>query len=276
MALALDEYNAGRWAEARALFLRGHALMPSARTWRVVGMTAFNLERYPDALHELSAALTDPRSPLAGRLRRQVQNLLDRTDTYVGRYRALLEPADAQLRVDGAKVELESDGTLLLPLGDHVLAVDAPGYVSTSRRVVVDGNDGDTLRFHLEPVPEASPPFAAQRWSVSTPLSAEFMAAPAPAASVALSEPARAYHWSWLTAGCALAFGTTAGALHVNTLREADRVENRCQGTCDPWDGETTKRDRLARWSQGTLSASLGLVATAVVLYFVERKRARQ
>lgn len=61
---AVSEFDAGRSAEARALFLRAHELWPSARTLRTLGMTAFDLRMYPRALEELQGALDDARRPL--------------------------------------------------------------------------------------------------------------------------------------------------------------------------------------------------------------------
>jgi hypothetical protein len=54
-----------------ALFRHGHDLLPNARSFRALGMTAFNLALYPAALRELIAALDDARRPLRGALRQQ-------------------------------------------------------------------------------------------------------------------------------------------------------------------------------------------------------------
>ena len=50
---AIVEFEAGRFAEARALFMRAHEIWPSARTFRVLGMTSFELRSYVRALQEL-------------------------------------------------------------------------------------------------------------------------------------------------------------------------------------------------------------------------------
>src|SRR5262245_44240118 len=58
---AVSEFAAGRFEEARALFKRAHQLSPNARTLRGLGMTAFELRAYVQAIRELRAALADTR-----------------------------------------------------------------------------------------------------------------------------------------------------------------------------------------------------------------------
>src|SRR3954470_14714051 len=57
---AVVEFDNSHWAEARALFGRAHELAPNARTFRGLGITAFELRRYVDATRELEASLNDP------------------------------------------------------------------------------------------------------------------------------------------------------------------------------------------------------------------------
>jgi len=62
---AAAEYDAKHFAEARALFRRAHELEPSARTWRGMGMAAFELRDYVKSLRALEASLVDSRLPLS-------------------------------------------------------------------------------------------------------------------------------------------------------------------------------------------------------------------
>lgn len=66
---AIEEFDAGHWGEARALFRRAHEISPNARTWRGLGITAFELRRYVDAVSELEAALTNTLKPLTEKQR---------------------------------------------------------------------------------------------------------------------------------------------------------------------------------------------------------------
>src|SRR5262245_12806154 len=47
---ALTEFDARNFAEARALFLQAHALRPTARTLRGIGVTEFELRNYVDSV----------------------------------------------------------------------------------------------------------------------------------------------------------------------------------------------------------------------------------
>jgi tetratricopeptide (TPR) repeat protein len=77
-------HRAGRWEEAYSSFSRAHALAPSARTHRALGMTAFELGNYPEAFRSLDAALSDPRRPLSDEQRAQVEELRARAEKLMG------------------------------------------------------------------------------------------------------------------------------------------------------------------------------------------------
>lgn len=275
VAAAVAEHRAGHWLEARALFLRAHELEPSARTLRVLGMTAFELREYPDAVRELSAALLDARHPLSGAQRRQVQELLERANMFVGRYRLRLDPPHTRVQLNGMDVALEPDGTLLLPLGRQALAARASGHATMRREVVVDGHDGRTLRFQLEP-----------RWWASgnlPPLSLEpadhGTHAPNPWLAQEARPPRRwqrpALLWTFLSGGAAASLSVTSFALRRRALREDDALREQCMGRCDPSEDVTRTRDGLQRWSVATLGASLVLAASSVAIYFIEARAAR-
>ena len=90
---AVAEYDAHHFEEARALFRRAHELEPSARTWRGIGMAAFELRDYVKSLRALEASLVDSRLPLTGTERDQVQAL---ADTRARLRRALRDPSVSQ------------------------------------------------------------------------------------------------------------------------------------------------------------------------------------
>jgi len=150
---AVVEFDAGRWAEARALFLRAHQLWPSARTLRTLGMTSFELRAYAQALTELQAALDDPRRPLSDEQRAQVSTLIDQARAFVGRYQVAVTPSTAELLVDGAPRALAADGVLLLEVGRHELRARASGYSELVRTLDVLGREDETLALELRPLP---------------------------------------------------------------------------------------------------------------------------
>jgi hypothetical protein len=70
---AVEAYNRDDFATARKYFARAHELRPSARTWRGMGTTAFELKLFDDAVRELTFALEDRRSPLTPELRSETE-----------------------------------------------------------------------------------------------------------------------------------------------------------------------------------------------------------
>lgn len=146
---AVSEFDAQRFAEARALFLRAHELWPSARTLRTLGMTSFELGKYPRALEELTAARDDPRRALPDDQRAKLLSLLERTHSFVGRYHIQLSPVDASLSVDGAP---RAERELVLALGEHVLIVRAQAHVELRRALTVQGREDEALVLALKPL----------------------------------------------------------------------------------------------------------------------------
>jgi hypothetical protein len=147
---AVREFSAGRFEEARALFRRAHELSPNARTLRGLGMTAFELRAYVQAIRELKAALDDQRKPLEGDLRAKVEALLLKARKFVGVVRLELEPANASVLIDGKPPTFEANGSLLLDAGTHVISATAPEHKATNVRVLVEGDTEQTVRVPLE------------------------------------------------------------------------------------------------------------------------------
>lgn len=146
---AVSEYDARRYEEARALFRRAHDLSPNARTLRGIGMASFELREYVEAMRSLEGSLADKRRPLTATQRQQVESLLERTRAFVGRFFLKLTPKETMLRIDGASMTLESDGSLLLSFGRHSVIAEASGSVPENREVNVIGGERQELAFQL-------------------------------------------------------------------------------------------------------------------------------
>jgi hypothetical protein len=154
---AVSEYDARRYEEARALFRRAHDISPNARTMRGIGMASFELREYVEALRTLEASLADKRRPLTALQRQQVEALLERTRAFVGRYFVKLSPKETTLRIDGVSVAAESDGSLLLSFGRHLLVAEAPGAAPENREINVIGGERQELTFQLRSTSPTAP-----------------------------------------------------------------------------------------------------------------------
>lgn len=150
---ALAEFDSGHFAEARALFLHAHALNPSARTLRGLGLSSFELREYRASIEYLEQALASQINPLQGELRTGTEQILRRAYAFVGRFTPRLEPSHARLRIDG--VPLGSLPSVLLDIGMHVVVAEAHGYMSETRNLQVMGGEDVVLMMSLPPVPGA-------------------------------------------------------------------------------------------------------------------------
>jgi len=152
---ALSAYAAENWSRARVLFERAHALEPSARTLRALGLTSVRLKHYDRARHELETALLDARQALTTEQRTQVTEALRWMDETLSVLRVVVTPPEAQVRIDGEPV---SDEVTLEP-GKHELRVEASGYVPLDRTFACERAQHRTLeialqRVELRPRPE--------------------------------------------------------------------------------------------------------------------------
>jgi tetratricopeptide (TPR) repeat protein len=265
---AVIEYDAGRWAEARALFLRAHELWPSARTLRTLGMTSFELRAYAQALQELQGALDDARRPLPEDQRAQVVALIDQARAFVGRYRVQVSPPEAEVLVDGAPHALGADGMLLLEVGRHELRARAPGHAELTRRLDVRGREDEAIALQLsaEGAQAAPAPAAAFAPPASS--------APATTDAAVVEPEGGDLLFTWIAAGTTVALAGTSLALWLVSDNKYDQQLEECRDMsgmgCVPGTIDTAPIQDLetAHLVTAVLAGVAG--AATVTLYFVE------
>jgi tetratricopeptide (TPR) repeat protein len=269
---AVSEYEAGSWHEARALFRRAHELEPSARTLRGLGLTAFELRRYVDAMAELEAALTDARKPLTPEQRDQIVPLLGRIRQYISVFDVSLVPADAELLVDGVLVHLEA-GRLSLDPGEHTVVARAQGHEESRTVLRAEAGTERDLTIVLEPSapPEREPGLAEGEpdpQGDETPAPALAAREP-PQPSAAPARPRRV--WTWVLAGASLATSLVGAGLHAGAFRKAERFRD-CKADperedCGPL---KTSGEALFAGAIGTYVGGALLLGGAVTAFFME------
>lgn len=136
---AVAEYEAGNYPEARAWFTRAHELEPSARTLFGLALTAFELRNYKTCVEYLEAALGSDVKPLSKVKRSEAEGLLARARAMIARVDLELSPSASRVLVDGVPVELSQGQALVLEVGDHVVEVQAPGYLPERRALSILG-----------------------------------------------------------------------------------------------------------------------------------------
>lgn len=147
---ALAEYQAQHYEEARALFEEAHAMFPSARTLRGLGISEFELRHYAAAVRYLEGALEAKIRPLDARLRADTTALLMRTYRFVGRIEVEREPSSARVLVDEQETSVTDSGPVVLDLGEHRIQVDHPGYEPQQRVWTIRGREQERWRVVLQ------------------------------------------------------------------------------------------------------------------------------
>lgn len=159
---AVAEFAAGRWQEARALFLEAHALFPNARTLRGVGMASYELRDYPETVRTLEAALLETRRPLTEEQRGQVNTLLEQARAFIGRFVVPAAPGGSRIYVDDARVEIDpawpaEPAPIVLGIGEHTVEIRSESGAVASARILVRGRTEEPLDIDLAPLVPASP-----------------------------------------------------------------------------------------------------------------------
>lgn len=159
MAAAQRAFNLHHWDDALALFEQAHTQKPNARTLRGMGQCQYELHHYAAAASFLTQALIDSRNPLPPEQRNATADLLARASASVGNVELQITPRDAELYVDGARVDLPESGMLQLDPGHHELSAKAPGYELLIVQVeVASGSNSVTLALPASRKPVALAP----------------------------------------------------------------------------------------------------------------------
>jgi hypothetical protein len=244
----VTEYEAHRFEEAQSLFRRAHQISPNARTFRGMGMAAFELRDYVSAVRNLSAALRDTRKPLSDEQRRQTQELLDRSGLFVDIYTIKVTPQHARMIIDGRAPELEQDGSLLLTFGRHSIEISAPGMGRQTIVADVRGGERKTYNITLKRLA----PEAFEEGSESHSLARGKLAA----------EP-ETNGRAKLILGSGIAAALLSGGLGVYWWKESAELDS-CR---HPDDGRRcTNEGALRRWRNLAMGTTIGVGAAAVSL----------
>jgi DNA-directed RNA polymerase subunit K/omega len=271
---AVREFEAGHWEEARALFKRAHEISPNARTLRGMGMAAFEMRMYVQAIRELDAALREQRKALDAELRAQVQQLMDKAREFVGRVRLVLDPPQAKVLIDGKEPQLEADGSVLLDVGTHVIGATADRCKPTNMRLAVEGGMDQGVRVALEPLLGVDPVVPAIDANHPPPASATNPPpgeAPPPRAEPApqAAGGSNLITFAWVALAGAGAFGIASGVFKLVSDGQYKDTMALCQQHCSDQqinDSGVKTSDMLTTVFLGVAAAS---GATAIVLFAV-------
>ena len=214
---ALGHYQRRQWELAHEAFARAHALLPNARTERGMALSAYYAGDYLAAAEGFERALADSRRPLTEVQRVQARELMTTARRHLGRVAIVVEPADADVQLEGrALPPAHRDDVLLLP-GNYRVRVTAPGHAESVQRVDVGAGDKLIVRIDLEllerhePVPPVAVP------------------APVEHTTVVYEAPEAGGPWPWIAAGATVVSALGAGTFALLGNEEFRDLESRCR-----------------------------------------------
>ncbi|HTU61714.1 MAG TPA: hypothetical protein VMF89_24830, partial [Polyangiales bacterium] len=143
------KYTRGLWDEARAYFLKAHALAPNARTLRGLALIGYDSQHFVQAIDYAEQSLVHPVQPLNDKMKEEAKKLIDQAQSQVARAELITTPADAEVRVDGAPVTRRADGTVWMDPGAREISVSAQGYLTETRRLELSEQQQTRLEIAL-------------------------------------------------------------------------------------------------------------------------------
>jgi hypothetical protein len=149
---ALHEYERTNFNEAKVFFAQAHARFPSARTMRGLGMCAYELRNYVDAIAWFEQALKSAQRPLTPQMRQEIDGLLKQARSFVTRVQITVQPTWAKLRLDTRPVDRDPQGVVLVDPGTHELVVEAPEHDTVARTIRTTGGEQLTVNIALSPL----------------------------------------------------------------------------------------------------------------------------
>ena len=236
---AVTQFEHAHWAEALAGFERAHALVPSARTLRGIGMAAFELRQYASAVEHLQHAMTDRRRPLPPAQREQVEDLLARAQAEL----AAQEPpaATADEGVVAETMPVQAPPALAAALPSDLAAAAVPGSAATVQPQTAQA------RVKLAPAPEPE-------------------AAGAPEAEP--EAESGGLLWTWVAAGVTVAATGGALVLWLSGDKTVDDLGQSCKPNCSSHDLAPVRA--ADTWTNVLLGVAGVAGATTVVLWVME------
>lgn len=253
LAQALAFHAQGDYASARASMEQAHALEPSARTLRGLGIVAFAQGQHLAALRFLDGALVSEVKALPAELRTSVEQLREQIWLKVGRYEILVEPETGELTIDGAAPDFYAPKVVVLEPGARTIAARAEGRADFTMQLEAKAGARETLRIVLGAAPA---PIVVEKLVQAEPALATGPTAAPRDAPVPRFTPA--WRYAALGTGTALVLG--GGIVWLTARTRLDQVSEACEEMAI---GACTRTDARRRYNDKHIG---GLVVTSALL----------
>jgi len=150
----------GKDEEALQIFRSAYALSPSPRGLAQIGLAEQALGRWLGAEEDLMGALNGANDPWISQNGSTLNKALGTVREHIGQLAVFGSPAGAAVRINGGIVgKLPLAEPIHVAAGDIVLALEAPGYESISRKVSVAAKSSarETIELPTLALPSKSP-----------------------------------------------------------------------------------------------------------------------
>jgi hypothetical protein len=246
-------FEDGDFAPALIEFERAYSLSPNYRALYNIGLVNVQLGRYAAAVLTLRRYLADGIAEIPAERRAEVEEQLRVLALRTATLTLTVEPAGAELKLDGKPIVLDG-GQLLLDAGEHVLEASAPGFRAQSHSLKLAGQDQLRLDVRLEALP--------------APVGASAAPSPLPVAPA----PRRQVFWPGVGATAALAGGAVvSGAIMLRARAELDTLKGDAGSPASERD-DAARRANVAAVSADVFTV-LAVAAGGVTLYLSLRRR---
>lgn len=267
----LEAFSRENWPAARAAFTEAHALRPSARTLRGIGLTAYYQGDCVGAVSNLEAALQDTRNPLTEQQRAEAEHVSQACAERVARLTVRVTPPDAAISLNGTPVRTAR--RLVLDPGTRSLVARRNGHETHTEELTLQAGQSRELDLVLAPLPIAAP---AAKPPAVVPSGAAGSKERHPVGRGRRGRPL----WPWVTLTGAVALGAASTAVWLSGRDKFEGIKQQCSNEgCTPAERdaaiESAHLGAHETWTWVLAGAAGAAGVASLTLFVLDHRRTR-
>jgi len=142
-------FNAGKYNDALRIYTEAWSLKQSPDIAANLAQTESELGRHRDAAEHFSFALDHLLPSSTDEQKQALAEGLAQERKEIGALRVTLEPADAELTIDGVRVAVPPSGDVFVEPGEHAVSVTREGYETNQQTVRISRGASQVLWIKL-------------------------------------------------------------------------------------------------------------------------------
>jgi hypothetical protein len=252
------------YATAEQIFSSLFKERPTYDVAIALGQAEFRLKKYRDAATHLAFGIRNaPPGIEQDTLERSKTGLQVIKQRYVGTVKLRVDPAGAEVRVDGASVGAAPlDGDVFVEPGKHVLEATRSGYASSKRDFQIIAGEELPVTLSLAPAPTAAAPSVAPTEPAAKPEPDAGSGGLAPRTVVLIGGTAV----TLATATTAIVFALKASAADKRANDHLSQAGGACAPANDSTACQAARNDVAARNSDNKVANITGVVAVVAAV----------